>query len=83
MAAVHVHAERDGVAPDPSTVERVSNLAVNGTVIDCDVTGGSLERLLRALVDVGAKHMTTREPSLEELLMSRYGDQQLVRGQGP
>jgi hypothetical protein len=42
-----------------------------------------MERLLRALVDVGAKHMTTREPSLEELFMSRYGDQQLVRGQGP
>ena len=47
LAAVHVHAELDGVPPDLSSVEGVSNLAVNGTVIDCDVRG-SMERLLRA-----------------------------------
>ena len=39
----------------------------------CDVSG-PMEPLLRALADAGVRRMTTREPSLEELFMSRYGD---------
>jgi hypothetical protein len=29
--------------------------------------------LLRVLADAGVRHMTTREPSLEELFVSHYG----------
>ena len=51
----------------------VSNVVVDGHTVECDVTG-SMEPLLPALADAGVAHMTTREPSLEELFMSHYGD---------
>jgi ATP-dependent Lhr-like helicase len=35
-----------------------------------------------ALADAGVRHMTTREPSLEELFMSRYGDGPQPSGDG-
>ena len=41
-----------------------------------------MEPLLRALADVGVRHMTTREPSLEELFMSHYGDGAVASGAG-
>jgi ABC-2 type transport system ATP-binding protein len=51
----------------------VSNVVVDGHGLECDVTG-SMEALLRVLVEAGVKHMTTREPSLEELFVSHYGN---------
>ncbi len=69
LAAVHVHAELDSVPPDLSSVDEVSNLVVDGTVIDCDVRG-SMERLLRALVDVGVKHTIVIGSLLVDLLSS-------------
>lgn len=35
---------------------------------------GSMQPLLAALAAVGVEHLTTREPSLEELFMSHYGE---------
>ena len=40
--------------------------------IECDIAG-SMEEVMGALVKVGIHHMTTREPSLEELFLSHYG----------
>ena len=72
LAAVRVHAQLDGPPPDLSTLEGVRNVVVDGPIVECDVTG-PMEPLLRALTDAGVRHLTTREPSLEELFMSRYG----------
>jgi ABC-2 type transport system ATP-binding protein len=72
LAALHVHAQLDGPPPDVSHMDGVTNVVVDGNTIECNVTG-SMEEFLRALADVGIRHMTTREPSLEELFMARYG----------
>ena len=72
LAAVHVHARLDGPPPDLTGLEGVHNVVVDGTTVECEVSG-SMEALLRALAAVGVSHLTTREPSLEELFVSRYG----------
>ncbi len=81
LAALRVHATLDDVPPDLSELDGVSNVVVDGKTIECEVTG-SMEPLLRALTDAGVSHMTTREPSLEELFMSHYGEVQPVSGDG-
>jgi ABC-2 type transport system ATP-binding protein len=78
LAALRVRAELDGAdaadkLPDLSAIEGVRNVAVDGSVVECDVSG-SMEPLLRALADAGVQRMTTREPSLEELFMAHYGE---------
>jgi len=73
LAALHVHATLEGPPPDLRGLDGISNLVVDGTSLECDVTG-SMETLLRALTEVGVVHLTTREPSLEELFVSHYGD---------
>ena len=73
LAAAHVHAELDSPVPDLSGLDGISNLVVDGHRVECDVTG-SIQPLLRALTDAGIKHLTTREPSLEELFGSHYGE---------
>jgi polyether ionophore transport system ATP-binding protein len=73
LGAVHVRARLDGAPPDLTGLEGVHNVVVDGSTIECEVSG-SMEALLRALAAVGVSHLTTREPSLEELFVSRYGD---------
>jgi ABC-2 type transport system ATP-binding protein len=73
LAAVRVHAELVGPPPDLTALDGVSGVVVDGNTIACEVSG-SMEELLRALTAVGVIHMTTREPSLEELFVSHYGD---------
>jgi ABC-2 type transport system ATP-binding protein len=73
LAAVRVHAELTGPPPDLAALDGVSGIVVDGQTIECEVAG-SMEAVLRALTAVGVKHMTTREPSLEELFVSHYGD---------
>jgi ABC-2 type transport system ATP-binding protein len=73
LAAVHLTAQLDGSPPDLSRVDGLSNVALDGTTVECDVTG-SMEPLVQALAAVGVRRLTTREPSLEELFVARYGD---------
>jgi ABC-2 type transport system ATP-binding protein len=76
LARVRVHAELDSAMRDVTHLEQlegVSNVVVDGRAIDCDVTG-SMQPLLRLLTDAGLVRLTTREPSLEELFISQYGD---------
>jgi ABC-2 type transport system ATP-binding protein len=73
LAALRVEAELDGPPPDLSGIAGLSNVTVNGTTVACDVTG-SMEPLVQALAAAGVHRLTTREPSLEELFVSRYGD---------
>jgi ABC-2 type transport system ATP-binding protein len=73
LAALRVHARLKGPAPDLSATAGVSNVVVDGSNVECDVAG-SMEPLMLALSAVGIEHLTTREPSLEELFMANYGD---------
>ncbi|MBK9179772.1 MAG: ABC transporter ATP-binding protein [Acidimicrobiales bacterium] len=73
LAAMRVRAQVTSEVPDVSRLQGVSNVVVDGHTIECDVAG-SMEPLMSALAGAGARHMTTREPSLEELFMSHYGD---------
>jgi len=72
LTALQVEAHLDGTVPDLSHVRGVRGVEVHGKTIRCQVTG-SMEPLLRALTDAGVKHMTSREPSLEELFLAHYG----------
>jgi ABC-2 type transport system ATP-binding protein len=72
LASLHVRAVLNGQAADLSSIEGVSNVVTEDGVVECDVAG-SMEPLLHALAAVGATRVTTREPSLEELFVARYG----------
>jgi ABC-2 type transport system ATP-binding protein len=71
--ALRVHARFGSAVPDLSTVAGVSNVVVDGTTLECDVAG-SMHPLVAALAGTDIQQLTTREPSLEELFMSHYGD---------
>jgi ABC-2 type transport system ATP-binding protein len=73
LAALRVRAVLSSAPPDLSGLPGVNNVAVDGPTVECDVAG-SMEPLMRALAEAGVKHMTTREPSLEELFVSHYVD---------
>ncbi len=72
LAALRVHARFDRTPPDLSGLDAVSNIVTDGATVEFDVAG-SIEPVLRALADGGVRHMTTREPSLEELFVAHYG----------
>jgi ABC-2 type transport system ATP-binding protein len=71
--ALRVHARFGSTVPDMSAVAGVSHLVVDANVLECDVAG-SMHPLLAALAGSDVQHLTTREPSLEELFMSHYDD---------
>ncbi len=72
LSALQVEAELDGGVPDLSGIAGVSGVEVDGNRIRCQVTG-SIEPVLRVLADAGVRHLTSREPSLEELFLAHYG----------
>jgi len=51
---------------------RVSSVSVQGNSVRCQVTG-SVEPLLGVLAASGVHQLLSREPSLEELFLARYG----------
>jgi ABC-2 type transport system ATP-binding protein len=81
LAALHVVAQLEGPPPDLTHIDGVSNVVVDGTTVDCDVAG-SMEPLVQAFANVGVRHLTTREPSLEELFVARYGALQPTAADG-
>jgi ABC-2 type transport system ATP-binding protein len=60
------------VPPDLASVPGVSAVQVDGAHVRCTVSG-SIEPLLAALTQAGVRHLTSREPSLEELFLAHYG----------
>ena len=74
LAALRVHAELDGPPsrslgrPGREQRRRRRQHASSAT------STGSMEPLLQALAATGVRRLTTREPSLEELFISHYGD---------
>ena len=73
LGALQVEARVDGRVPDLSRVPGIRGIEVVGKTLRCQVTG-SMEPLIKALAKAGVTHMTSREPSLEELFMAHYGD---------
>jgi polyether ionophore transport system ATP-binding protein len=72
LSALTVEAEVDGAVPDLTDVPGVSAVVVDGNRVSCQVNG-SIEPLLSVLANTGVRHMTSREPSLEELFLAHYG----------
>jgi ABC-2 type transport system ATP-binding protein len=62
-----------------SHLDGVTHVVVDGTTVECDVAG-SMEPLVQAFASVGVRHLTTREPSLEELFVARYGELEPAAG---
>jgi ABC-2 type transport system ATP-binding protein len=80
LSSLHVHAVLDGRVPDVTVIPGVSNVSVDVSTLECDVSG-SMEQLIRTLAAAGVKHLTTRERSLEELFVARYGVDSAETGQ--
>jgi ABC-2 type transport system ATP-binding protein len=74
LSSLHVEAEMEGSVPDVTSVPGVRAVQVDGQRIRCQVTG-SVEPLLRVLVDAGVRHLVSTEPTLEELFLAHYGDE--------
>jgi ABC-2 type transport system ATP-binding protein len=79
LAAIRVHARLRSPAPNVSGIEGVSNVVTDGNRVECDVAG-SMDALMSVLAAAGIEHLTTREPSLEELFMAHYGDGRVDAG---
>jgi ABC-2 type transport system ATP-binding protein len=73
LASVRVEAELATAPPDVRSLDGVDHVVVDGNTIQCDVTG-PIGPLLQALTAAGVQHLSTREPSLEELFVARYGE---------
>jgi ABC-2 type transport system ATP-binding protein len=79
LASVRVEATLEGPVPDLSVLEGVDHVTADGHEVGCDVTG-PMGPLLEALTAAGVSRLTTHEPSLEELFVTRYGDTAPVGG---
>ena len=72
LSALTVEATFDQSVPDLTRVPGVSMVDVQGLTLRCQVQG-PIEPLLSALANSGVHELLSREPSLEELFLSRYG----------
>jgi ABC-2 type transport system ATP-binding protein len=73
LAAVTVDVRFDGVVPDLSSVQGVTVISADGSNASLHVRG-SMAPLLTALAPARVTQILSREPSLEELFLSLYGD---------
>jgi ABC-2 type transport system ATP-binding protein len=72
LSALAVDATFDRAPPDLSRVPGVQAVHVDGNHVRCQVVG-SVEPLLAVLAAAGVHQLLSREPSLEELFLVRYG----------
>lgn len=72
LSALTVEATFDQSVPDLTRVPGVSMVDVQGLTLRCQVQG-PIEPLLSVLANSGVHELLSREPSLEELFLSRYG----------
>jgi ABC-2 type transport system ATP-binding protein len=72
LSAVTVEATFAGEVPDLSGVPGVSGVVTEGHSLRCQVTG-PVQPLLAVLAGAGVTRLLSREPSLEELFLSYYG----------
>jgi len=73
LSAVRVRAETERPVAGIDTIEGVSHIEIDGDTLECEVSG-SIQPLVQALATAGVRKLMTREPSLEELFVSHYGE---------
>jgi ABC-2 type transport system ATP-binding protein len=78
LSAVTVQATFSATPPQVNQLEGVSNAKITGHQLICQVRG-PIEPLLRVLTSAHPKTLLSREPSLEELFLSLYGDVEVTR----
>ncbi len=74
LSAVTVEATFDGPIPDLAGVPGVAAVRTDGRLVHLQVNG-SVEPLLRVLAGCQVTKLLSREPSLEELFLALYGEQ--------
>jgi ABC-2 type transport system ATP-binding protein len=69
-----IDAELDGpIAPD--SLPGVHDAVIDGTKLRCEVDNAALTEILRRLAATGVRTLTCRPPTLEELFLRHYEDQ--------
>lgn len=79
LSAVSVVATFDNEPPNIGHLAGVSDVKIAGHILSCQVRG-PIEPLLQEIIKAHPKTLLSREPSLEELFLSLYGDED-VRNQ--
>jgi len=79
LSALTVEATFDGKPPKVEHLKGVSAVSVTGSQLTCQVHG-PIDELLGVIAAAHPKTLLSREPSLEELFLSLYGDKE-VRNQ--
>jgi ABC-2 type transport system ATP-binding protein len=79
LSALTVEATFDGKPPKVDHIKGVSGISVAGPHLVCQVQG-PIDPLLRVIAAAHPKTLLSREPSLEELFLTLYGDSE-VRNQ--
>ena len=77
LSALSVQATFDKVPPKVSHITGVTNAKTTGHQITCQLRG-SIEPLFKVLIAAHPKTLLSREPSLEELFLSIYGDEEVT-----
>jgi ABC-2 type transport system ATP-binding protein len=78
LSAVTVQATFDKKPPLVTVIKGVSNAKITGHQLTCQVRG-SIEPLFKELISAHPKTLLSREPSLEELFLSLYGDEEIKK----
>ena len=76
LSALTIEASFDGSPPNVRHIKGVSQVTVAGHQLTCQVQG-PIDPLLGVLAAAHPKTLISREPSLEELFLSLYGDKEL------
>jgi len=74
LSAVTIEATFDGAPPDVRHVKGVSNVLINDNKLSCQLHG-PIDDLLAVLAVAHPITLLSREPSLEELFLTIYGDE--------
>jgi len=76
LSALTVEATFDGTPPKVDHIKGISNIHIVGHQLNCQIHG-SIDELLGALAKAHPKSLLSREPTLEELFLSLYGDKDI------
>lgn len=76
LSALTVEATFDGQPPNVKHLKGVSDVHITGSRLSCQVRG-PIDELLKVVADHKPKTLLSREPSLEELFLSLYGDEEI------
>jgi ABC-2 type transport system ATP-binding protein len=80
LSALTVQATFNGKPPKVAHIQGVSNCKITGNQLTCEVRG-NISELLKIIADAKPETFVSREPSLEELFLSLYGQEEISREQ--